>query len=98
MRRFGRLDDNQREVVAALRAAGATVQSLASVGGGCPDLLVGYRGVNWLLEVKDGSKAPARRKLTDAEQRWADGWQGQWSVVESAAEALAEVFGAPEDR
>lgn len=98
MRRFGKLDANQHEVVSALRAAGATVQSLASVGGGCPDLLVGHRGTNWLLEVKDGSKPPARRRLTDAEQRWADSWQGQWHAVESSGEALALVFGAAEER
>jgi hypothetical protein len=95
VRHHPRLDDNQREIVAALRAAGATVQSLAAVGGGCPDLLVGYRGATYCLEVKDGKKPPARRRLTDAEQRWQEGWQGHYQVVESIAEAMAEVFSAP---
>lgn len=36
-RRKARVDANQSEVVAAFRAAGATVQHLHMVGGGCPD-------------------------------------------------------------
>lgn len=36
-RRKARVDANQSEVVAALRAVGATVQHLHMVGGGCPD-------------------------------------------------------------
>ena len=52
MRRAAKIDANQTEIVKALRQVGASVQSLASTGKGCPDLLVGFRGVNWLLEVK----------------------------------------------
>ena len=47
----GRVDNNHTAIVLALRAIGATVQSLASVSGGCPDLVVGYHGRNVLLEV-----------------------------------------------
>ncbi len=54
MRRAANVDRNQPEIVAALRAAGATVEYLHAVGGGCPDLLVGYRGANYVLEVKEG--------------------------------------------
>jgi len=65
--RANRKDDNQDEIVGALWDIGASVQRLQSVKGGCPDLLVGYHGVNYLLEVKDGSKPPSRRKLTPPE-------------------------------
>ena len=44
MRRAARTDSNHEEIVKALRAVGATVQSLAGVGHGVPDLLVGYQG------------------------------------------------------
>lgn len=47
-----RSDANQREIVAALRQAGAFVCDLHSVGRGCPDLLVGFRGTWHLIEVK----------------------------------------------
>ncbi|HJP47915.1 hypothetical protein [Acinetobacter venetianus] len=46
MRRAAKIDANQTEIVKALRKFGASVQSLASTGKGCPDLLVGFRGMN----------------------------------------------------
>lgn len=43
MRRAARTDANQTAIVEALRKCGASVQSLAAVGKGVPDLLVGLR-------------------------------------------------------
>lgn len=63
-RRAAKVDDNQREIVDALRKRGCFVQSLAPVGNGCSDLLVGRNGRWVLLEVKDGSKTPSQRQLT----------------------------------
>jgi hypothetical protein len=90
MRRASRVDVNQSDIVAALRAVGATVQPLHAVGQGCPDLLVGYKG-NWLLEVKDGSKPPSARKLTEAQIAWHRDWRGQVAVVEDVRSALAAI-------
>ena len=89
MRRAAKVDANQSEIVAAFRKAGATVTPLHAVGQGCPDLLVGFRGVNYLVEVKDGAKPPSARKLTPDQVSWHDTWRGQVAVVKSAAEALA---------
>ena len=47
-----RTDANQAEIVTALAAAGATIRSTASIGNGFADLAVGFRGVNYLLEIK----------------------------------------------
>ena len=47
--RAAKIDANHEAVVLALRSAGATVQSLAGVGKGVPDLLVGYQGQTLLL-------------------------------------------------
>jgi hypothetical protein len=58
------VDDNQRQIVDALRRVGCSVWSLAGVGKGFPDLAVGFRGRNLFLEVKDGSKPPCKRRLT----------------------------------
>ena len=82
------MDANQAEIVRALRALGATVTSLATVGNGCPDIVVGYRGVNLLFEIKDGSKARSARALTEKEKAWHAAWAGQASVVESVDDAL----------
>ena len=76
MRRAARTDSNQEEIVKALRAVGATVQSLAGVGHGVPDLLVGYEGKTILMEVKDGKKSPSHRELTPDQVKWIDNWTG----------------------
>jgi hypothetical protein len=83
-----RVDTNQKEIVTALRNAGATVHLLSAVGQGCPDLLVGYGGVNFLLEVKDGAKPKSARKLTQSEQEWHDHWRGSVAIVEDVTQAL----------
>lgn len=88
MRRAAKIDANHPEIVAALRAIGASVQSLASIGQGCPDLLVGYRGANYALEVKDGNKPPSKRQLTPDELRWHRTWAGNVYIVESPEHAI----------
>lgn len=79
-------DTNQREIVAVLRAAGATVQHLHSVGDGCADLLVGYKGQNYLLEVK----LPGE-ELNKRQWEWHFTWKGDCSIVRSKNEALAAI-------
>ena len=60
MRRAGKIDANQPEIVAALRDAGCSVLSLAQLGGGVPDLLIG-RG-NLMLLVINLLQAWTRRR------------------------------------
>jgi Holliday junction resolvase len=88
MRRIAAVDANQSDIVAALRKVGASVQPLHAVGGGVPDILAGKNGVNVLLEIKDGSKPPSKRTLTEAQIEWHANWRGQVCVVSSVAEAL----------
>lgn len=88
MRRAAKVDANQAEIVADLRKAGCSVESLAAVGKGVPDLLVGHGSRNYLLEVKDGSKPPSARKLTDAQVEWHKVWRGSVYTVTSTQEAL----------
>lgn len=91
MRRAARTDRNQTEIIAALRKAGATVQPLHAVGQGCPDILVGFRGRNWLFEIKDGFKPPSKRKLTTDQVEWHAGWKGRVCVVETIDQAMREI-------
>jgi len=93
MRRAAKIDRNQPEIVAALRKAGATVEILSAVGKGCPDLLVGFRGVNTLIEVKDWQASAKDRTLNDNQVEWHGGWKGQVAKVETVDAALA-VIGA----
>ena len=87
--RAAKIDANQLEIVKALRKIGATVQSLAATGDGVPDLLVGYQGNTYLIEVKDGSKVPSARKLTPDQEVWHEKWTGgTLGVANSIEEAL----------
>ena len=89
MRRAAKVDENQKEIVAALRKAGISVQLLHAVGGGCPDALAGIPdGSNVLLEIKDGKKPPSARKLTPAQVDWHAAWRGRVVVVTNVNEAL----------
>jgi hypothetical protein len=88
MRRAAKVDRNHAEIVDALRRVGCSVQSLATIGAGVPDLLVGYRGFNWLIEVKDGKLPPSKKSLTDDEAGWHNQWQGQVAVAYSAEDAI----------
>jgi hypothetical protein len=91
LRRAARTDANQAEIVAALRGVGASVQPLHAVGQGCPDLLVGKDNVNFLVEVKDGSRPPSERQLTPHQREWHDTWRGNVAIVKSIEEALTLV-------
>lgn len=89
MRRAARVDANQSVIIGALLSVGASVQTLASMGGGVPDLLVGFKGRNILIEVKDGSKPASARQLTGDQIDWHCKWRGQVAVIENVEQALA---------
>jgi Holliday junction resolvase len=91
MRYAARIDDNQNEIVSALRKAGATVR-VVTQGGGLPDLLVGYQGKTILMEVKDGNKVPSGRKLTEAEQKFFNDWRGGLLVIVNSVEEALETL------
>ena len=89
MRRAARTDQNHDEIVKALRQVGATVQSLAAVGAGVPDLLVGFRGQTFLVEIKNPEKSPSERQLTPAQKIWHHCWTGgPLAVVETVEDVL----------
>ena len=81
-RRAHRLDANQDVIVNVLCAErDVSVCSLAGVAAGCPDLLVGIKGVTHLVEVKDGAKPPSHRTFTPEQRRWIERWHGAPVVV-----------------
>lgn len=90
---YKKADSNQREIVAALRELGCSVVVLAGMGLGVPDLLIGWRGANYLVEVKN--LAGRGDRFTAAEHLFMDTWRGNSYVVHSIDEAL-ELFGVEE--
>jgi Holliday junction resolvase len=91
--RAAKIDANHEQVVSALRAAGASVQSLAGVGKGVPDLLVGFQGKTLLMEVKDGRKMPSERRLTEDQVRWHGAWRGGPLAVVDGVDAALRMLG-----
>ena len=93
--RAAKVDANHAAIVDALRKIGCFVQSLAQVGKGCPDLLVGHAGRWHAIEVKDGAKVPSARKLTPDEAAWHEKAKkcAPVHVVESAEQAIKIVRG-----
>lgn len=84
--RAAKVDSNHNQIVSALRDAGCLVVSLASVGLGIPDLLVGFRRKNYLMEVK-GPKG----ELNELQEVFHRRWEGQVAVVRTPEEALRVV-------
>lgn len=82
-RHINRRDANEKEIVKALEAIGATVYRLDKP----VDLLVGFRSRTWLLECK--TKAG---KLTEEQDKFINRWAGQVNVVYTAEQALAIVM------
>ncbi len=92
MRYANRIDANQNEIVETLRKEGAYVR-IISQGNGIPDLLVGFKGKTFLMEVKDGDKVPSAQKLTTAEKKFFDEWTGRKLViVNSKEQAIASLY------
>ena len=68
MRHAKRVDANQDAIVATLRAAGANVWIISLP----VDLLVGYKGHTFLVEIKTNAK----KRLTALQQDFFESWSG----------------------
>jgi hypothetical protein len=85
MRYASRIDKNQTEIVRVLRAAGAYVWII-----GLPvDLLVGYKGRTFLVEIKDGPK----KKLTKLQEDFFKNWSGSTLARIDGPEAALRMIG-----
>ena len=97
MRRAARRDAGEQDIIKALRDKGAFVKQINDEG--AFDLLVGYVGQSGteytlLLEVKDGSKPPSARRLTEAEEKFHAEWPlFNLFIVNNPAEAVALLMG-----
>lgn len=83
-----RVDANHSEIADILRRLGYSVTHTHQLKG-FVDLVAGRNGVNYLIEVKDGTKAASKRKLTKLEQKFHHEWQGAVEIIESVADAMA---------
>jgi len=87
MRRAARVDANQDQIVSALRGAGAYVWII-----GLPvDLLVGYKGHTFLVEIKTDSKKRLTKLQADFFENWTGSILARIDCPESALRMLKVV-------
>jgi len=80
-----RTDNNQEEIVNALRQCGATVEITNQQGNGFPDLVVGIFGINHLMEIKNKDNYG---KLSVKQMIFRDKWKGKIHLIETVDDAL----------
>jgi hypothetical protein len=88
-------DENEAHIVNLLRRCGATVVRLSEKG--IPDLLVGFAGRNYLLEVKLplGKKGGKNGSdLTDDQKEFFATWRGATPFVVRDIDEALEAIGA----
>lgn len=66
---YGRTDKNHAEIRDGLRKLGIVVFDAFNVKGGFPDLVVGYGGATYLIEIKSG-KGVLNKKQVSFHKRW----------------------------
>lgn len=87
-----KIDKNQKAIVEALEAAGASVLVTSRMGSGFPDLVVGLRGKNILIEVKNPENSYGRKGFNKNQQNFADFWRGSPPIiVRTVDEAMAAI-------
>ena len=79
-------DANESSIVDALRAVGATVERLS--GPDLPDLLVGFKGLTWIAEVKNENG-----KVRPGQAEWHRQWRGSAVWVLRCPEDALEMIG-----
>jgi hypothetical protein len=85
MRHAARVDANQQAIVAALRSAGCYVWII-----GLPvDLLIGYKGHTFLMEIKTTSK----KRLTGLQATFFEKWTGGTLCRVDSPEAALRMIG-----
>lgn len=82
-------DANQAAIVNGLRAVGATVLSAHRAGSDVPDLIVGYQGVTYLMEIKTDEG-----RLSDGQRKVIGAWRGGPAVVVRTLDEAFRAIGA----
>lgn len=82
-----RSDLNQSTIVRQLRQMGASVEVVSTQAHGF-DLVVGWRGSNYVVEVKQPGK---KDELTDLERHRLNTWAGLYIVIDSTEDFVWQV-------
>ena len=89
-----RVDANQKDIVKALR----DVPGVSVVSIGKPlDLLVGYHGRTFLIEIKNPDGKDRRGPSWEAQREFMNEWHGQSAVCDSVSQVLAVIGYVPKE-
>jgi hypothetical protein len=87
--RSRRADDNHAALRDGFRRLGGSWLDLVPESGGEPDALLGWRGQNVLVEIKNPLGSAAARRPRAKQVEWHRAWRGRpVAVVETLAEIL----------
>ena len=86
-RRAAKKDANHNEVTDAFTSLGYSVLDISQLKN-CCDAIVAKAGKTIAIEIKDGSKPPSQRKLSEGEIKFRDNWLGRWALIESVEDVL----------
>lgn len=82
-----RSDLNQSAIVRSLRKLGASVSVVSSAAHGY-DLVIGYRGRNFIAEVKQ----PGRKDdLTPNERAMIETWRGSYLLIDGVEDFIEQI-------
>jgi hypothetical protein len=90
--RARRNDANKTALHKLWLAIGGSWLDLVPEKGGEPDALVGWRGTDRLIEIKDPKKKPSARKLRDEQVDWHRTWRGRPVAVVMSFDDLKGLF------
>lgn len=90
-RHGAKVDRNQKAIVDGLRDYGCSVEEIKGRKKGTPDLLVGFMGMNLLIEVKPDVPDKRERNLKPDQVEWHFRWKGQVEVAHDLREAIVIV-------
>ncbi len=80
---INRKDANQKVIIDCLKKLGYSVLELDDVKNGCPDILVGKNGNNYLIEIKT-----EKGKLNELQQKFIERWNTRVYIIKNIDEAI----------
>lgn len=80
-------DKSESEIVEAMRGVGASVLYLSMKD--APDVLIGFRGRDYLAEIKTG-----KGKVRPGQAEWHENWQGSPVLVLRNVDEALQAIGA----
>lgn len=86
-RRAARKDANHNEITDCFFSLGYSVLDISQLKNAC-DAIVAKGKRTIAIEIKDGTKPPSQRKLSDGETKFKESWNGEWALIESIEDVL----------